>query len=168
MSEAWFNLPCVSLFPPTRADPRVRNTHRRHPRPPQVDWISYDGWGMHVPEGYFRFETGPDSFVEELRRLGGEEDVRAWWDREWGRLGSSSAMPSVVYPYDTSSWDLMQLRPLMLLIVPIPLSVLLFVCSFGLHLFNRWFTHLSIHFARSFLFSSSCTRAFMNSFISFS
>ncbi|CAN0083841.1 unnamed protein product [Sphacelaria rigidula] len=45
---------------------------------PQVDWISYNGWGMHVPEGYFRFETGPDSFVEELRRLGGEEDVRAW------------------------------------------------------------------------------------------
>lgn len=44
----------------------------------QVEWISYDGWGMHVPEGYFRFETGPDSFVEELRRLGGEEDVRAW------------------------------------------------------------------------------------------
>lgn len=45
---------------------------------PQVDWISYDGWGMHVPEGYFRFATGPDKFVEELRRLGGEDDVRQW------------------------------------------------------------------------------------------
>lgn len=44
----------------------------------QVDWISYDGWGMHVPEGYFRFATGPDKFVEELRRLGGEDDVRQW------------------------------------------------------------------------------------------
>ncbi|CAM9776710.1 unnamed protein product [Scytosiphon promiscuus] len=44
----------------------------------EVDWISYDGWGMHVPEGYFRFTTGPDAFVEELRRLGGEEDVRQW------------------------------------------------------------------------------------------
>lgn len=44
----------------------------------QVDWISYDGWGMHVPEGYFRFTTGPDAFVEELRRLGGEDDVRQW------------------------------------------------------------------------------------------
>lgn len=44
----------------------------------QVDWISYDGWGMHVPEGYFRFTTGPDAFVEELRRLGGEDDVKQW------------------------------------------------------------------------------------------
>ncbi|CAM9185357.1 unnamed protein product [Ectocarpus sp. 12 AP-2014] len=44
----------------------------------EVDWISYDGWGMHVPEGYFRFATGPDKFVEELRRLGGEDDVRQW------------------------------------------------------------------------------------------
>eukprot|EP00752_Nemacystus_decipiens_P003592 g3311.t1 len=44
----------------------------------EVDWISYDGWGMHVPEGYFRFTTGPDAFVEELRRLGGEDDVRQW------------------------------------------------------------------------------------------
>ncbi|CAM9978184.1 unnamed protein product, partial [Hapterophycus canaliculatus] len=44
----------------------------------EVDWISYNGWGMHVPEGYFRFTTGPDAFVEELRKLGGEEDVRQW------------------------------------------------------------------------------------------
>ncbi|CAM9114159.1 unnamed protein product [Ectocarpus sp. 13 AM-2016] len=44
----------------------------------EVDWISYDGWGMHVPEGYFRFTTGPDKFVKELRRLGGEDDVRQW------------------------------------------------------------------------------------------
>eukprot|EP00903_Cladosiphon_okamuranus_P011352 g10700.t1 len=44
----------------------------------EVDWISYDGWGMHVPEGYFRFTTGPDAFLEELRRLGGEDDVRQW------------------------------------------------------------------------------------------
>lgn len=33
---------------------------------------------MHVPEGYFRFTTGPDVFIEELRRLGGEDDVRQW------------------------------------------------------------------------------------------
>lgn len=45
---------------------------------PQVDWIGYDGWGMHIPEGYFRFRTGPDAFVEEIRRLGGEDDVRQW------------------------------------------------------------------------------------------
>nr|ATQ36022.1 prolycopene isomerase-like1 [Sargassum integerrimum] len=44
----------------------------------EVDWIGYDGWGMHIPEGYFRFRTGPDAFVEEIRRLGGEDDVRQW------------------------------------------------------------------------------------------
>ncbi len=63
--------PFANAAPPSRGQQTAA-------APSQVDWISYDGWGMHVPEGYFRFTTGPDVFVEELRRLGGEDDVRQW------------------------------------------------------------------------------------------
>lgn len=44
-----------------------------------VKYAKYDGWGMYVPEGEFKFEVGPTRFEETVRKFGGgEEAVQEW------------------------------------------------------------------------------------------
>jgi phytoene dehydrogenase-like protein len=44
-----------------------------------VKYAKYDGWGMHVPEGYFKFEVGPTAFEETVRKFGGGEGAVLEW-----------------------------------------------------------------------------------------
>ncbi|CAM9259920.1 unnamed protein product [Discosporangium mesarthrocarpum] len=78
----------------------------------EVEWISYDGWGMHIPEGYFRFRTGPDDFLEVLQKFGGEGDVRAWQEltrKMRPLLKASAAIPPLALRGD--KWSLLTLLP---------------------------------------------------------
>ena len=43
-----------------------------------IDWVTYDGWGMDIPEGYFYFRTGDDeTWRETLTKFGGEGGLAA-------------------------------------------------------------------------------------------
>jgi len=44
-----------------------------------VKYAKYDGWGMHVPEGEFKFEVGPAAFEETVRKFGGGEAAVEEW-----------------------------------------------------------------------------------------
>jgi phytoene dehydrogenase-like protein len=45
----------------------------------EVEWKTYTGWGMHLPEGkYFRFTADSDDFEKQLQDMGGAGDVASW------------------------------------------------------------------------------------------
>ncbi|KAG5185959.1 amine oxidase [Tribonema minus] len=71
-----------------------------------VEWLQYDGWGMHVPEGYFYFKVGPDDFTNTLRKYGGEEDVAAWAALRAQMkplLGAATSIPPLVLRGDAAA-----------------------------------------------------------------
>ncbi|PSN17638.1 carotene isomerase [filamentous cyanobacterium CCP5] len=43
-----------------------------------LDWATYDRWGVSLPEGDFLTTVGADQFTEVLQNLGGLEAVRQW------------------------------------------------------------------------------------------
>ncbi|NJN73572.1 MAG: FAD-dependent oxidoreductase [Limnothrix sp. RL_2_0] len=42
------------------------------------DWLTYDAWGVHLPEGYFRAGVGADGFCDLLIELGKEDVISQW------------------------------------------------------------------------------------------
>jgi len=44
-----------------------------------IDWVTYDGWGMVIPEGDFFFKTGDAaSWEATLAKFGGERAIKEW------------------------------------------------------------------------------------------
>lgn len=43
-----------------------------------LDWLTYDAWDCHFPEGSFRAAVGADAFGEILQRLRGDRAVQEW------------------------------------------------------------------------------------------
>lgn len=42
------------------------------------DWLTYDAWGVHLPEGYFRAGVGADGFCEMLLAMGKADVIPQW------------------------------------------------------------------------------------------
>jgi len=51
----------------------------------EVEWKNYDGWGVHFPEGYFKFNVGPsddpDGFESVLKKFGGPGGTLTEWKK---------------------------------------------------------------------------------------
>nr|ATQ36030.1 prolycopene isomerase-like3 [Desmarestia viridis] len=45
-----------------------------------VEWLTYDTWGVTLPEGYFDNAVGPEPFRETIRRFG-DPGAQEQWDR---------------------------------------------------------------------------------------
>nr|ATQ36031.1 prolycopene isomerase-like3 [Sargassum fusiforme] len=45
-----------------------------------VEWLTYDTWGVTLPEGYFDNAVGPEPFQETIKRFGGP-GAQQEWDR---------------------------------------------------------------------------------------
>ncbi len=41
-------------------------------------WLTYDAWGVHLPEGYFRAEVGADGFCDMLAQMGKSSVISQW------------------------------------------------------------------------------------------
>jgi carotene isomerase len=44
------------------------------------DWLTYDAWGVHLPEGYYRAGVGADGFCEMLETMGKGQAIAQWRD----------------------------------------------------------------------------------------
>jgi phytoene dehydrogenase-like protein len=44
----------------------------------EVDWLTYDTWGVHIPEGQFAMAVGADPFCDVVRSIQGEQAVQEW------------------------------------------------------------------------------------------
>ncbi|CAN0402643.1 unnamed protein product, partial [Ectocarpus fasciculatus] len=45
-----------------------------------VEWLTYDTWGVSLPQGYFDNAVGPEPFRETISRFGGP-GAQEEWDR---------------------------------------------------------------------------------------
>ena len=57
-----------------------------------VEWASYDGWGVFFPDGYFRFNVGPSSMP------GGFEDVLRKFGQPGGGLKEWAKVQETIRP----------------------------------------------------------------------
>ena len=72
----------------------------------EPEWITYDRWGTHIPEGRFAAKIGPEEFSSVLEKYGGEGAIEDWnkliqrMTMEGGLSEAAQATPSLALRED--------------------------------------------------------------------